>query len=420
MKLASLLGNLVTVTLPDTNVIEVTYLGPTPDDAERTLSAIVGGYLEQHAVAQGGSVKLLEFYERETERTAVELSTAEEGLGKWQEQAKVVAIDQEITAAIEALAARQRTLRNLDSEIQSMTSRIAALRNQLRSEPPVIVTVREKVVNPLVAKLRADVIAAENAVRDTDKDPVLTKLRADLVAADVALQDLLARYTERDRRVEEKREQVAVLRRELAAVTMQVATAARERGAFLKQALEAAEREGEILGREATGPNPVRERFENELGLATAKLPSLLSERDAVRRQVDELRPALDGMRDKKLEAARRARAVDVRKDEFLLYRKRLDEARLSAGLDREELANLTVIDRPHAELGSDVKKRIAIAILAPIVGLALGLAVALGVEFFRNPIRTHEDVEHYLGLPVLATIPELGPRQMTALNAKS
>jgi len=43
------------------------------------------------------------------------------------------------------------------------------------------------------------------------------------------------------------------------------------------------------------------------------------------------------------------------------------------------------------------------------VVGLILGIVLAFVMEYFDNSIRTPEDVERHLGLPVLTVIPNLG-----------
>jgi CRISPR-associated protein Cas8c/Csd1 subtype I-C len=83
------------------------------------------------------------------------------------------------------------------------------------------------------------------------RNPLVTKLEGDLSAAEVSLQDLLMRYNEKDRRVQEKKEHIAVLKNELAA----------------------AEKE-EIIGSETTGLNPLRRGREQDLVTALAGLTS--------------------------------------------------------------------------------------------------------------------------------------------------
>ena len=85
-----------------------------------------------------------------------------------------------------------------------------------------------------------------------------------------------------------------------------------------------------------------------------------------------------------------------------------MEEARIAAGLGKEQLANVAVIEKPHALLGTDLLKRILMVVAAGLLGTVLGIAIAFGLEFLNNSFRTQDDVEHYLGLPVLAAIPDL------------
>ena len=43
---------------------------------------------------------------------------------------------------------------------------------------------------------------------------------------------------------------------------------------------------------------------------------------------------------------------------------------------------------------------------LSIVVGLGLGIAVAVALEYFDTTVRTPDDVERYLGLPVIGIVP--------------
>lgn len=68
---------------------------------------------------------------------------------------------------------------------------------------------------------------------------------------------------------------------------------------------------------------------------------------------------------------------------------------------------NITVVD-PAVPSASPVKPRV---VMDTAVALVLGAMVAVGLAFLLEvldtSIRTQEDVDHHLGLPVLATIPD-------------
>jgi uncharacterized protein involved in exopolysaccharide biosynthesis len=397
--------------VPDTNIIQVTYFSSDAQEAERRLQLVIDQYLLHHGLANSGSAKLLRFYEDEAARVGRLLQTAEDDFRRWQQQAGVVNVDAQINGWLGMVSDRQKALQHADAEAQATTARLAALDQQRRALPERMVTAHERVRNPLVTKLQADLAAAEVALKDVDKDPLVGKLRADLTTAEAGLRDLLQRYLDGDRRVQEKREQVAGLRQELATAQEAATSQAQGRLDLLRRELTAADREPEIVGRELTEQNPVREELDKAASTARAMLTALGSQRSVLERQAREAGEALAALRDKKLEAERRARDVEMRRDAFVLYGKKLEEARVAAGLEKEHLSSVAVVEHPHATEATDTKRRLLMVLLAGIVGCALGVAIAFGVEFLSNRLRTVGDIEYYLGVPVLAAIPDSGPR---------
>ena len=175
-------GNTVAAAIPDTSIIQLTHFAQTSEDAERNLRLIIDQYLERQAEIQSGSAKLLKFYEQEKERVGSQLQEVEERLKEWQEKNNTVSIDKQINDQLGILSDWERALGQTEAEIEPAKSRIAFLNSQLSSLPERMVMSREQVRNPAAAKLQTDLIAAE-----------------------VALKDLLMRYTEKDRRVQEKK-----------------------------------------------------------------------------------------------------------------------------------------------------------------------------------------------------------------------
>jgi uncharacterized protein involved in exopolysaccharide biosynthesis len=324
-KITLLRNGTVPVSFPDSSVIQVTYFAESSVQAVRVLRLLMEQYMVQHEVVYTGSTKLLTFYEQEKDRVGLQLHAAEEQLRKWQEANNVTSIDEQISRYITTLADRERALQQTDTELAM--------------------------------------------ARESVKDPLAGKLKGDLVAAEVALQDILQRYTENDRRVQERRDQVALIKKELLAV---------------------------------------------ERGFVT----SLISQRDTLRGQVREASAAVAAMREKRVEFNRLSRTAELNRDAFMLYGKKVEEARIAARLDKEQLSNVAVIEEPYAPYGTDINKRIGLTLFAAIVGLSLGVAIAFVVDFFNNSLRTEEDVEHYLGAPVLASIPDFKDR-ILALEEK-
>ena len=108
-------------------------------------------------------------------------------------------------------------------------------------------------------------------------NPVAMKLKEQLAATELALQDLLQGFTEGHRTVIEKREQIAFIKKELAAA------------------------EEKIIGRETISLNPLRQNLTQQLADAQAHLATLTSEGQIVAKQVDQVSATLPGMREKKV-----------------------------------------------------------------------------------------------------------------------
>jgi uncharacterized protein involved in exopolysaccharide biosynthesis len=419
-KASELADDLVAVPVPDTNLIQMSYAASDGDESVKVLRVIVEQYLRQHARANSGAQELLKFYEVEGARVRRSLQEAEDGLKAWQEREHVVNVSTEISDLLSSLNDREKALRHTNAEVEATTARIATLEQIHRGEPVRRVTLQEQIRNPLLTRLEGDLAAAEVATRDVDKHPLVQKLRTDLAAAQVALQDLQLRYTDEDRHVREKQEQVSFLRKQLAAAQREVEQDAQARVVVLRRELAAARQQAQITGRQTSEFNILREDLEKSLSSARAQLTALGAEKTVLTGQIDDLARKLGTMRAKKIEVDRRQRDVDTRRDAFVLYSKKLEEARIASGLEQQDLATVAVVEQPHLEGGSDLRRRALLVLVATLVGLTLGLAMAFGLEFMNDSLRTPSDVEHYLGVPVLAAIPDAARRALPAAGGSA
>ena len=193
--ISTLASSVFPVPLPDSNVLQVTYLAKTGEEAAKNLGLIINEYIEAQAAIQSGSNRLLKFYEQEKQRVETELRQAEDQLNQWQGKNQTVSILQEITTQIDLIEHRTKELQQVDASLQGTKAKIAMVRSQLNAQPERLLTGQEQTSNPLAFKLKEQLLTAE-----------------------VALQDLLGRFTDKHRAVVEKREQIALLKKELAAV----------------------------------------------------------------------------------------------------------------------------------------------------------------------------------------------------------
>lgn len=360
-----LIKSTLAIPVTDTNVIKISYFDPTPEGAVKILKLIIDQYMEEQALIQTGAAGLPKYYEQEKQRVETQLLNAEQVLNEWQEKNHTVSIDEQITNDLRLINNRETSLKETEEQIEVTRAKIAVLKKQFSALPERLMTVQERIANPAV-----------------------TRVKEQLVAAEVALQDVLNRYTEKSRQVQDKKTQVLLLRKEL----------------------ETAEKQ-EIIGRQTTELNPLRSNLERELGAAQALAASLAAQKETLEKQVRETSERLGDLRGKKGELTRLSRVVALHKDSFELYGKKLEEARIATGLGKEKLSQVLVIAQPFVVPPDDLVDDLVLVLLSSIVGLAFGGAIAFVIEMFNNNLRTQADVEHYLGLPMLAAVPDLPPR---------
>jgi uncharacterized protein involved in exopolysaccharide biosynthesis len=390
----------------ETNIIQLSHSVAPPDDPAHILRLIIDRYLEVYAKTNSPSQALLTFATQEHAKVIRDLEDSEERLDRWRKANGIVSVDAATTNQLEVLARGEAALHDTQAEAAAVMSKIDVLKQQLSAHPKHVTLHREHVTNPSIATLRAELANAEAAVAADRNSALLTKLRGDLVAAELALHELRQRYMDKDRVVQERLEQVALLKRELASAQEEADVTARSKVARLKEELATAEGQAEILGRQTVGLNPVREQLDRELASAEALLASLGSRQAALKAQARDARDALAHLRAKELAEERLSSSVALARESLHLHAKKLDEARLTAGAQRE-LIRLSVIEQPYQLPDPRLPSGLNVVLLSSVAGLMISFGVAVGSDFSKNALRDREDVEHHLAVPLLAAIPD-------------
>jgi uncharacterized protein involved in exopolysaccharide biosynthesis len=355
------------IPITDTNVIRISHFAPDPDVAVRNLELILKHYLDEQADMQTGADSLPKYFEQEKRRVETQLANAEQTLEKWQAENHAVSVDEQISNGLKLLNHRETALKETEEQFEATLAKVAVINKQLNSLPKRVLVAQERVQNPVVAKLQERLMVAE-----------------------VTRRDLLQRYTEKSRQVQDANIQIELLTKELNEAQKQ-----------------------DVIGRETTDINPLHANLERDLAVSQAQLQSLGAQKETLRRQLRETSQDLAVLRQNKAEWGRLSRVVNLYKESFAMYGKKLEEARMATGQAREQLAQAMIIAHPTAAPPDGLIEDLVMVLAASLVGLALGTAIAFGIEMLNNSMRTQADVEHYLGLPMLAAVPELPLRPL-------
>ena len=97
-----------------------------------------------------------------------------------------------------------------------------------------------------------------------------------------------------------------------------------------------------------------------------------------------------------------------------------IQERRISDGLQRTAQeasvsARVKIIEQPAVPVRPAWPDRFRVLLLAVLAGPLLGLGAIVLAEYMDNSLKTVEEIEHELGLPVLGAVPRLVPANLRA-----
>ncbi len=99
---------------------------------------------------------------------------------------------------------------------------------------------------------------------------------------------------------------------------------------------------------------------------------------------------------------------VNSREREYLMQRERLDSSRILKTSEIEKEGSIKVIDQATPPGSPDSKKKLVLLGVGFMASILFGLGMAFIAEFLDDTLKSREEAERYLKLPILGTIPTL------------
>lgn len=148
--------------------------------------------------------------------------------------------------------------------------------------------------------------------------------------------------------------------------------------------------------------------MENELRKVLSEFPESHPSARELRSRIALYTETMNAIPGRELELFRLKRELDVNQASFLDLRKAYDRVRLIAEGSPDAIRLITVVD-PAGVNDKPVspKPRIAMS-LALVFGLAFGVVAAFVLEYLDHRIRSVRDLEHHVGVRLIASIEDL------------
>jgi uncharacterized protein involved in exopolysaccharide biosynthesis len=351
------------------NIIEIKYTSGSAEQAASVLRKLQDLYLEKHLKLHR-TPGTYEFFKGQAERHEDELQSAEKELSGFQQSMNVVSLTQQKDQTVQKLTEAKSKLLETETFLREVNDRLAKGQQQLQTLATQVVTQRRALPNQYSAE-RLNTLIVELQNRRTQ---LLTKFRAD------------------DRLVREVDQQIKDTRAALEKASQETAT------------------------EQSTGPNPLRQTLESELARGRVDQAGALGRREMLASQVQQYEVQLSRLEGITAQYEDLNRKVKQSEDNYQLYKKKEEEARITDELDQNKITNVSVAEAPSQPQLPVKPNRPMNLILGVFLGVLLSVGSVVVAEFMRDTVLTPRDLELLTGQRVLASLPRMGRRQRAML----
>jgi uncharacterized protein involved in exopolysaccharide biosynthesis len=345
--------------LPKTDIIRVSYSSSNPKMAAKVLNALDDAYLQKHEEVLRAPGQF-QFFDQQMQRAKTDLDAAE---------AKLKAFPQEAGTANPALA-RDITLQKVNDFNASL--------GQTEAE----IAESKKKIDAMEQLAKTTPARTTTQVRQQDDAPVLQQMESTLLGLEIKRSDMASKYQSDYPPLQE-------LDREI--TNTKAAIAAQK-----------------PLNDVTTDQNPASSWIDSELVKTKADVRGLEAKAAETENLVHQELAAAEKLDKQGVEQADLARTAKAAEDNYLLYQRKREEARITDALDERGILNVAVAER--ASVPSLPRESL---LMYGLIGVFLAATVSAGavftLEYFDPSFHTPAEVEAFLNRPVLAAVPDEG-----------
>ena len=339
------------------NVISVSYTADDPQLAAKVLSVLGDAYLKKN-VAVHRPPGQFEFFDQETQAYGKNLADAEAKLKTFSTQEDGVAPQMARDITLQKLSEFRASLQQTRAEIAGTEERIRALEKQAGTTPQRLTT----------------------SASETDDAQVLQGLKTTLMTLEMKRTELLTKYQPTYALVQE-------VDKEIADAKASIVT-----------------EESRPIRAETTDRNPTYSWINEELAKAKADYSGLQARAAATQAIVSNYEAKAEDLDQKGLVQQDLLRTMKTDEENYLMYQRKREEARMTNALDQTRILNVAIAEQPIAPtLPSNSPWTTLVVGLMLAVMVSLG--TAFGLDYMDTSFRTPAEVLNELNVPVLGTV---------------
>ena len=349
--------HIVTKPYKDTEILEVDVTGKDPETAQRANNLIIKGFMNRLTeLSHDEQKRAREFLEQRLGASKEELGNAEDKLQQYQSANKMYSTDDQMKQLTDKLNIVDKAKAENQLDLETAQAGLKSVNEQLSS--------------------------AGVAIADS---PAIQQYKTQLAQLEATKASYVGKYTDEHPKMQE--------------INNQINSA--------KASLD--EEISNIVSQQAPSSNTVQQgllanKFKDEAAIAVAQSKkTALDQMDA---QNDAIIASLP---EKEQGFVRVKRDADVANEIYVMLAKRLEEAKVAEVMVPNEVQ---VVDWGTLPEKPIKPRKVLIMAIMTLLGLIVGMGTVIIQSLMYRKIRTAEDVEKELGLPVLGMIPDINTLQ--------
>lgn len=350
-----------------TNLIAVSYESSDPQLAACVLRSLASTYMEKHMEVHrpGGQIH---FFDQQTTESRRQLEEAQRNLLDFTNRHNVVMATQQRDLVLQRLDEEDASYQQTQVEMSETAHRVQELNAQLAKLPERTIT----------------------QVRTSDNPELLRALKASLLDLELKKTQLLTKFEPTHRLVQEVERQI-----------------------FQAKAAISAERLNPLRD-ETTDQSANYEWAKAELQKAHVEMQGLEARGTTIRAHLVEYRNLAHRLGEDAITQDDLTSSEKAAQDNYLLYVKKREEARMGDALDQGGIVNVAIAEQPVVP-ALPVWPAGAVVLVGFVAALTSGTGAAFAADYLDPALRTPEEVLACLEIPVLASLPEEMNRRLSA-----
>ena len=354
--------DLQVIPLNASDIIKVTYQSQSPQIAAQVLKELGDLYLTKHTTIrrpQGTS----SFFQQQAQQYKKQMETSEDQLVGFTKQTGVVSADFEKQVALQKINDFDLALQQTHASIAEAEKRLNTLEAEDGNVPERVTT----------------------QVKVADNPQLMANLKTTLLDLELKRTELLERFDPSYPLVVEVEKKISE--------TLTSIADAEKRG----------------MREETTDQDPTHAWVQTETAKAKADLTGLQARASAMSGALNKLENRARMLESQSVVQQDLLRTAKASEENYLLYHRKGEEARIADALDQRKIINAAVAEVPMPPLVPTSLPTSAKVLLALLIATLVSMGLGFLMEYLDPSFRTPEEVKEYLEVPLLATVPRNG-----------